>query len=225
MVVLHQAFEHAFSLPHIFGDHVSDDLEPPSSSDLRRRAIDLLEHNLQRVETTPRRPLDPNLIRTEADQAVVNVSAAFETLNALGLVTEADRERFFRRLREITSTAYSPFKGVELQRVIRSEPARETPGLHLLAAELYRDGVLLRWLFVSPPAKPERGGAGEHKPPAAFSLWDDAGTAYTPQGGGWIPGHHLRGDTAFVPAVPGGATRLEIAAGRHRFELDLRAPR
>lgn len=61
------------------------------STDLRRRAIELLEHNLRRVETTPRRPIDPNLVRTEADQAVVNVSAAFETLDALGLVTEGDR--------------------------------------------------------------------------------------------------------------------------------------
>ena len=198
--------------------------EPDSPADLRRRAVELLEHNLQRVETTPRRPLDPNMIRTEADQAVVNVSAAFETLNALGLVTEADRERFFRRLREITSTAYAPFRGVELRRVVRAEPARETPGLHLLAAELYGDCVLLRWLFVSPPANPDSAAGGEHRPPAAFSLWDDAGTAYTPQGGGWIPGHHLRGDTAFVPTVPAAATRLEIAAGRHRFELQLRAP-
>jgi hypothetical protein len=192
------------------------------STDLRRRAIELLEHNLRRVETTPRRPIDPNLVRTEADQAVVNVSAAFETLDALGLVTEGDRERFFRRLREITSTTYAPFRGVELERVVKGPPAREVSGLHLLAAELYRDGVLLRWLFVSPPADPDRGGGGEHRPPQAFSLWDDAGTAYTPQGGGWIPGHHLRGDTAFVPAVPREATRLHAAAGRHRYELPLR---
>jgi hypothetical protein len=191
-------------------------------TDLRRRAIELLEHNLTRVETTPRRPIDPNLVRTEADQAVVNVSAAFETLDALGLVTEADRERFFRRLREITSTAYAPFRGVELERVVKGPPAREIAGLHLLGAELYRDGVLLRWLFVSPPSDPDRGGHREHRPPEVFSLWDDAGTAYTPQGGGWIPGHHLRGDTAFVPAVPPQATRLHVAAGRHRYELALR---
>jgi hypothetical protein len=136
-------------------------------TDLRRRAIELLEHNLARVETTPRRPIDPNLVRTEADQAVVNVSAAFETLDALGLVTEADRERFFRRLREITSTAYAPFRGVELERVVKGPPAREVAGLHLLGAELYRDGVLLRWLFVSPPSDPDRGGHREHRPPEA----------------------------------------------------------
>jgi hypothetical protein len=203
---------------------MSDEHDTSGSSELRRRAMDLLEHNLRRVETTPRRPLDPNVVRTEADQAVVNVSAAFETLDALGLVTQADRERFFRRLREITSTAYAPFRGVELKRVVRAGPVRETPGLHLLNAELYADGVLLRWLFVSPSANPDSPAGGEHQPPSAFSLWDDAGTAYTPQGGGWIPGHHLRGDTAFVPAVPPAATKLEVAAGRHRFELQLRAP-
>jgi hypothetical protein len=190
---------------------MTDEPEAASSSELRRRAIELLEHNLRRVETTPRRPLDPNVIRTEADQAVVNVSAAFEALNALGLVTEADRERFFRRLREITSTAYAPFRGIELERVVTADPAHETPGLHLLAAELYGDGVLLRWLFVSPPANPD--SAAEHRPPAAFSLWDDAGTAYTPQGGGWIPGHHLRGDTAFGPVGPTGSDETR---GRRR---------
>lgn len=199
---------------------MTDQPERGEASDLRRRAVELLEHNLQRVETTPRRPLDPNLLRTEADQAVVNVSAAFETLNALGLMTEADRERFFRRLREITSTAYAPFRGIELRRLVRASPVRELPGLHLLGAELYRDGVILRWLFVS--ARAESGGDGAHRPPQAFALWDDAGTAYTPQGGGWIPGHHLRGDTAFVPAVPADATRLEVAAGRQRYELELR---
>lgn len=201
---------------------MTDQQDRGGVGDLRRRAVELLEHNLQRVETTPRRPLDPNLLRTEADQAVVNVSAAFETLNALGLMTEADRERFFRRLREITSTAYAPFRGIELRRVVRASPVREVPGLHLLAAELYRDGVILRWLFVSARAESDRADEGAHRPPQTFAVWDDAGTAYTPQGGGWIPGHHLRGDTAFVPAVPPAATRLEVAAGRQRYELELR---
>jgi hypothetical protein len=110
-----------------------------------------------------------------------------------------------------------------LQRVVVAPPEPETPGLHLLAAELYADGVVLRWLFVSPPSgQGER--QGEYRPPQAFTLWDDAGTAYTPQGGGWVPGHHLRGDTAFVPAVPAEATRLEVAADRHRFVLALNRP-
>ena len=47
-----------------------------ADDDLRRRALKLLEENLRRVETTPRRPIDPALVRTEADQAVVNVSVA-----------------------------------------------------------------------------------------------------------------------------------------------------
>ncbi len=200
---------------------MTNDDEQAGGAELRRRAVELLEHNLRRVETTPRRPLDPNLLRTEADQAVVNVSAAFEALDALGLMTEADKERFYRRLREITSTSYVPFRGVELKRVVRADAGHDAPGLHLLAAELYADGVILRWVFVAPGAGSGRPAAG-HRPPEAFALWDDAGTAYTPQGGGWIPGHHLRGDTAFVPAVPARATRLEVAAGSERYRLELR---
>lgn len=198
------------------------DAEEPGIEELRERALELLEEQLTHVETTPRRPIDPNLVRTEADQAVVNVSVAFEALAAIGLVGEADREDFFGRLRAITTTAYAPFRGIELTRVLPAPPHPDVPGLHLLAAELYGDGVVLRWVFVSPPSATETmGGAVDHRPPQTFSLWDDAGTAYTPQGGGWVPGHHLRGDTAFVPAVPPGATRLHVAADRHRFELEL----
>ena len=188
---------------------------------LRRRALELLEENLERVETTPRRPIDPGLVRTEADQAVVNVSVAFETLDALGLVTEGDRQRFFGRLREITSSSYQPFRGVELEGVVVAPRRPDSPGLHLLAAELYADGVILRWVLVPPGGNPSQSRSADHQPPQGFSLWDDAGTAYTPQGGGWIPGHYLRGDTVFVPAVPAEATTLEIAAGPHRASLEL----
>ena len=61
------------SKQRIFGADVNSEPEPPGSSDLRGRALDLLEHNLRRVETTPRLPLDPNQVRTEADQAVAKV--------------------------------------------------------------------------------------------------------------------------------------------------------
>jgi hypothetical protein len=200
---------------------VEDRSSQPELVDLRRRAQELLEENLLRVETTPRRPVDPDLVRTEADQAVANVSAAFEAIDRLGLMTEGDRERFFRRLSDISTTSYAPFRGVELERVRVAPRGPEAPGLHLLAAELYADGVILRWLFVAPVRGPRGSDPHDYRPPEAFSLWDDVGTAYTPQGGGWIAGHHLRGDTAFVPRVPGSATKLSIAAGRLRYELDL----
>jgi hypothetical protein len=189
---------------------------------LRSRALALLRENLTRVEATPRRPIDPDLLRTEADQAVLNVSVAFETLDSMGILTPDDRERFFDRLREITSTTYAPFRGVELERVVPAPRAPELPGVHLLAAELYADGVILRWLFIAPQGAEREG---HFRAPESFSLWDDVGTAYTPQGGGWVPGHHLRGDTVFVPAVPPEATRLLAAADRHRYELGLEGPR
>jgi hypothetical protein len=209
-------------VPGPMADELDPEGEEPGIEELRERAVELLEQNLTRVETTPRRPIDPNLVRTEADQAVVNVSVALEALASVGLVNEDQREDFFGRLREITSTAYAPFRGIDLRRVVTAPAHVDVPGLHLLAAELYADGVVLRWVFVSPPSATETmGGAVDHRPPQTFSLWDDAGTAYTPQGGGWVPGHHLRGDTAFVPAVPRGVRRLHVAADRHRFALEL----
>jgi hypothetical protein len=192
-----------------------------ADDELRGRALRLLEDNLRRVETTPRRPIDPNLVRTEADQAVVNVSVALDALHGLGLVDDAERDSFFRRLRAVASTTYDPFRGVNLRRVVTAPRAPDAPGLRLLAAELYDDGVVLRWVFIAPASPSGAPASAEYRPPEAYSLWDDVETAYDPQGGGWIPGHHLRGDTAFVPAVPDNATKLHVAADRHRFELDL----
>jgi hypothetical protein len=193
-------------------------------AELRERALELLEENLARVETTPRRPIDPGLVHTEADQVVVNVSVAFETLSALGLLSEGDRERFFsaarhheRELRAL-SGGRAPAGGGRAARA-------GDPGPPPARGGAVRGRVVLRWLFVSPPSGQGERQA-EYRPPQVFTLWDDAGAAYTPQGGGWVPGHHLRGDTAFVPAVPPEATRLQVAADRHRFELALdRAPR
>src|SRR3981081_4644629 len=85
--------------------HMPDD-------ELKSRVLRLLEENLRRVETTPSRPIDPAPVRTEADQAVVNVSVAVETLHSLGLLDEAERDSFFRRLRGVASTTYAPFRGV-----------------------------------------------------------------------------------------------------------------
>lgn len=188
---------------------------------LRREALALLRENVARVEGTPRRPLDPGLVRTEADQAVVNVTVAFETLASLGLLTDGDRDQFFERLREITSTTYAPFEGLQLLRTVVAPPHPDAPGLHLLGTELYDDGVLLRWIFVAPRGRGPAAERAGHRPPESFTLWDDAGTAYTPQGGGWLAGEHLRGDTAFVPAVPPEATKLSMGAGPYRFELQL----
>jgi hypothetical protein len=191
------------------------------NDDVRARALKLLEDNLRRVETTPRRPIDPSLVRTEADQAVVNVSVAVEVLHGLGLLDDAERDSFFRRLRAVASTSYDPFRGVDLKRVVVAPPAPDALGLRLLAAELYDDGVVLRWVFTAPASPAGATPSAEYRPPEAYSLWDDVETAYDPQGGGWIPGHHLRGDTAFVPAVPDESTKLYVAADSHRFELDL----
>jgi hypothetical protein len=196
--------------------------EDEALRDLRERARALLARNIATVETTPRRPIDPAMIRTEADQAVVNVSVAIETLSALGLVNREEREQLFAELREISGTTYAPFEGVRLQRTVQAPPASDRPGLHLLGAELYEDGVILRWLFVSPAPDESAAPGTRYRPPQTFSLWDDAGTAYTPQGGGWVQGHHLRGDTAFVPAVPQGVEQLHVAADEERYTLSLR---
>jgi hypothetical protein len=191
---------------------------------LRRRALALLRDNLARIESTPRRPLDPQLVRTEADQAVVNVTVALETLAALDLVTEGDREQIFERMREITATTYAPFEGLRLLRTVAAPTPPDAAGLHLLAAELYEDGVVLRWVFVQPRGSGAAAERAVHRPPESFTLWDDVDTPYTAQGGGWVVGEHLRGDTAFVPAVPPDATQLRVGAGSDRFELELGPP-
>lgn len=190
--------------------------------ELRRRALVLLQQNMAQVESTPRRPIDPTMVRTEADQAVVNVSVVIETLTALGLVTREERDERFAELREISGTTYAPFEGVRLRRVVSAPGVTGNPGLHLLSGELYEDGAVLRWIFVSPsPDSPAPPGT-LYRPPQTFSMWDDVETAYTPQGGGWVQGHHLRGETAFVPAVPDAATRLHVAADEERYTLELR---
>lgn len=199
----------------------AEDEEWPGLDVLKQRALALLQQNMAQVETTPRRPIDPMMVRTEADQAMVNVSVAIETLTALGLVSRDERDGLFEELREISSTTYAPFEGVRLLRVVPAPGVTDSPGLHLLSGELYEDGIVLRWLFVSPsPDSPPPPGT-LYRPPQTFSMWDDLDTAYTPQGGGWVQGHHLRGDTAFVPAVPDAATRLHVAADEERYTLEL----
>src|SRR3977135_2782161 len=118
--------------------------------ELKSRVLRLIEEKLRPVETTPRPPIDPALVRTEADQAVVNVSVAVETLHSLGLLDEAERDSFFRRLRGVASTTYATLRRVTLRGVVIAPPAPDAPGLRLLAAELYEDGVVLRSVFVAP---------------------------------------------------------------------------
>lgn len=116
---------------------------------------------------------------------------------ALGLPTgekEAERER----ARACTAR--------DLRAVI---PAPIVIGdLQVSHLELYADGALLFSYVHQPP-----GGRQQEEPPLAVS--DDLGTVYEPR-------QYHGFAKALAPAVPDGASRLEISYGREVGEISLR---
>lgn len=131
------------------------------------------------------------------------------------------------------------FTGRDLFHVVPG-PVKGTSGLTVIAAELCGDGVLLHWHRVRPPGE-EPPDPGEGPPNHEFfvqmlefggeglidGLKDDVGTEYERAsgggGGGWDasrPNFQV-GSTAFVPAVPEAATRLEVKVGPETVLLSL----
>ena len=89
-------------------------------------------------------------------------------------------------------------------------PAEEVSGTRVVTLELYDDGVVVRWTALE-----------DDEP--ALELSDDAGTAYEFTSGGWSSGgkSRVRGENAFTPAVPEGASTLRLALEGRDFELEL----
>ena len=123
--------------------------------------------------------------------------------------------------------------------------------MRVTAAELFTSFVRLWWhLTISPEEYAQREReealyAGKGPPPTwrraaeRFDLTDDLGTRYEPQLPGsdedtpwlWLQMWRIRpevreplpltGRAIFTPAVPAGATRLEVVSGGERFVLEL----
>lgn len=100
------------------------------------------------------------------------------------------------------------FTGAQLLRVVAAS-AREFSAIPSpLGAELYEDGVVVRWV----EATPERGGMPEHP----VRVTDDLGTRFRMSvGGGRRIGLHVHHEVGLVPAVPQEASVLyvELASG------------
>ncbi len=95
------------------------------------------------------------------------------------------------------------FTGAQLLRVVAAS-AREFSELpSLLGADLYTDGVVVRWVV----AAPEPGRVPELR----VRVTDDLGTEYRMfAGGGHRRGMHVHQEMALVPAVPHQANVLSV---------------
>ena len=145
--------------------------------------------------------------------------AALDALQDLGLMPEADIDRWFERIAEAEgwdsddedADDWTEFVGRELRRVLLG-PAEEVDGFRVVALELYDDGVVARFTSRDDVLDPR------------LELADDAGTDYRPVGGssGGGPGGRTRGLMKFAPAVPGSATRVVLRRDGRSVELELR---
>lgn len=95
------------------------------------------------------------------------------------------------------------FTGARLRRVIAPKPNALSDLPRPLGAELYEDGVVVRWA----QAAPEPGGM----PDLRVRVTDDVGTQFRMfAGGGHRIGVHAHQEMALVPAVPPDARVLYV---------------
>ena len=194
--------------------------------------VDGLRHRLAEV---------PFLSPAEVERTFA-VAAVIKGFYAVGLLSDAERSAWMKRLAAIVNTARrdvpgegkaAPFgadattdtrepgldqrdaSGLDLVRVIAG-PFEPAGVLSLASVELYGDGVALRWNLRALPNLPL-----EDQLPR-FELQDDVGTRYISRrrrAGGEATA--LRGETYFSPCVPERATQLHAAADKHEFRIAL----
>ncbi len=115
----------------------------------------------------------------------------------------------------------------ELRAVVSGDATRKR-GVRITSAELYADGVLLRWHSENgmvPPLARDRPGSGDGAyPPAPVSLTDDLATEYlhvhTNQGARSRAGPVI-GKSTFATAVPGAAAELVAEIWEERLVVAL----
>jgi hypothetical protein len=116
------------------------------------------------------------------------------------------------------------FRGECFRRALAVDPQ---PGsdIHILAAELYEDGLIVHYTFDDDPELTESRVSGDLPESldrgAEISLEDDLGTEFFESGGvsGGVQVFH--GALAFAPAVPIDAKQLRISSRSGTVELNL----
>jgi hypothetical protein len=107
--------------------------------------------------------------------------------------------------------------------VLLPAPQVDDGTTRLQSAELYEDGLIVRWVALKYSLDLER----EHEsalelPDPQVRVSDDAGTEYDSDGGGAGAGlRGCRGYAEFVPAPPDNATRLTVIGGSWRGDLQI----
>lgn len=218
---------------------------PPAREETRGRAD---EHLAGLLSAVPGVDAGEPADRHRARLVFMRALEALETAGAVSADGVGEwQERFAERLgkespRERRERAVQRnCSAVELLRVLPGPPEAQI-GLSVTTAEMYADGVVLRWHLPVQLSKqqrelPQRDGrfaAAEARRESIpdFRLSDDVGTSYEPLAQVWPMGIGLEHaddhdqvinwQSSFSPAVPPDATQLELVDGaRRRFVLAL----
>lgn len=212
--------------------------QPPVSGELARRTRDLLSARLCGVAEsaadrgTSAQQRDRHADAVERFQCVLDACGRCgalgddECLQWQERVCEADGGRTWslerdRRAKRCTLT--------ELRAVVLGDATR-IGGARIATAELYADGVVLRWdsgTGVVPTPSLQRtddpAGAGWY-PPAPVSVADDVGTEYLHVHTSQVmrvPDGPVGGTSTFATAVAPAATQLVAQIGEHRLTVVL----
>lgn len=224
---LEHEIEHASVLPAVIDD-----------DELARRARGLLAARLRELEDA----VDDSVSGEQSDARHANCIAAFERASTAfarcGALAEADLARWRERLCEVDGWRTWWLEQerrrrrctlTELRTVVRGEATR-TGTLQIATAELYADGVVLRWRshagMVAPPSVAESGDptAAGWYPPAPVSLTDDVGTEYLHVHTGQVirvAGGPVAGTSTFATTVPAAATHLVAEMCKQRLTIAL----
>ena len=206
--------------------------------ELARRARGLLAARLRELEDAADDSVSggqSNARHPDRIAAVERLRTACADCDAL---TEAELSRWRERLCEVDGGRTWSLEQerrqrrctlTELRTVVLGE-ATSNGTLQIATAELYADGLVLRWRshagMVSPPSVAEPGDptAAGWYPPAPVSLTDDVGTEYRHVHTGQVirvAGGPVAGTSTFATTVPAAATQLIAEVGEQRLTLAL----
>lgn len=200
---------------------------------LSRRARDLLASRLREVEEGVADPAPGAQSDARHADRVVAFERVLAAYGYCGALSDDERSQWKERLcdadggrtwwlerdrRESNCTL------TDLRAVVRGEATRAGT-LRIATAELYADGLVLRWYSHGEILRPPQEAPGARAYPAAVSLTDDVGTEYlhvhTTQGIRSVGGP-VAATSTFGTAVPPSATQLAAEIGEQRLTVQLR---